>query len=65
MSKVKGHGPAIAIPKSLQESQYQTQTEMLQVRQQPEKLYIGIPIESTLQENRVALVPPSVATLAA
>ena len=57
--------PAIAIPKSLQNMQYQTQPEQLQVRPQPNKLYIGIPIESTLQENRVALVPASVATLAA
>ena len=57
--------PAIAIPKSLKNMQYQTQPEQLQVRQQPNKLYIGIPVESTLQENRVALVPASVATLAA
>jgi alanine dehydrogenase len=57
--------PAIAIPKSLQNMQYQTQPELLQMRQQPNKLYIGIPVESTLQENRVALVPASVATLAA
>ena len=57
--------PAIAIPKSLQNMQYQAQPEQLQVRPQPNKLYIGIPVESTLQENRVALVPASVATLAA
>ncbi|MCI5082662.1 MAG: alanine dehydrogenase, partial [Saprospiraceae bacterium] len=36
---------------------------MLQVRQKPEKLFIGIPKEVSLQENRVALVPSAVATL--
>lgn len=36
---------------------------MLQVQRRPDKLYIGIPREVTLQENRVALVPSSVETL--
>jgi alanine dehydrogenase len=36
---------------------------MLQVQQKPGKLFIGIPKEATLQENRVALVPSSVETL--
>ena len=45
--------------------QYETQAEMLDVAQQRKKLFIGIPVESTLQENRVALVPSSVATLVA
>ncbi|HKK74533.1 MAG TPA: alanine dehydrogenase [Saprospiraceae bacterium] len=44
-------------------SQYETQPEMLQVKKRPNKLFIGIPKEETLQENRVALVPSSVATL--
>lgn len=55
----------IPIPKEFTESQYRTQTEMLQVQHKPNKLYIGIPKEITLQENRVALVPSSVKTLVA
>lgn len=46
-------------------SQYETQPEMLQVKKRPNKLFIGIPKEETLQENRVALVPSSIATLVA
>lgn len=42
-----------------------TQPEMLAVTQRPQRLSIGIPKETTLQENRVALVPNSVATLTA
>lgn len=41
----------------------QTQTETLQIPRKKDKLFIGIPKERTLQENRVALVPTSVATL--
>ncbi|MCB0642325.1 MAG: alanine dehydrogenase [Phaeodactylibacter sp.] len=55
----------IPIPASLTESQYQPQTEMLQVSQKRGALYIGIPKEETLQENRVALAPASVKSLAA
>lgn len=44
---------------------YETQAEMLDVAKGSKKLFIGIPLESTLQENRVALVPSSVATLVA
>lgn len=55
----------IPIPESLTEGQYLTQTEMLQVQQKPHKLFIGIPKEIILQENRVPLVPSSVATLIA
>ncbi len=40
-----------------------TQTERLAVDSGNFKLHIGIPKESTLQENRVALVPSSVASL--
>lgn len=56
-------GTAVAIPKSLTDFQYQTQPETLDVHQKAEKLFIGISKESTLQENRVALVPSSVAIL--
>ena len=55
----------IPIPKIFARSDYATQTEMLPVKQKRSKLYIGIPKELTLQENRVALVPSSVATLIA
>ena len=55
----------IPIPKEFTEGQFLTQTEMLQVPHKPNKLYIGIPKEVTIQENRVALVPSSVATLIA
>jgi alanine dehydrogenase len=42
-----------------------TQTERLDVAPKHQQLFIGILRETTLQENRVALVPHSVATLAA
>jgi alanine dehydrogenase len=42
-----------------------TQTERLEVAPKHQRLFIGIPRETTLQENRVALVPHSVATLVA
>jgi alanine dehydrogenase len=42
-----------------------TQTEMLEITPKQQRLFIGIPRETTLQENRVALVPHSVATLTA
>ncbi len=57
-SKQKVH-----IPESLMSEQFQPQTEMLQVAPKPNKLYIGVPKESIIQENRVALVPSSVQTL--
>lgn len=55
----------IPIPKIFTEGRFQTQTEMLQLQHKPDKLFIGIPKETTMQENRVALVPASVATLIA
>ena len=55
----------IPIPKVFTEGRFQTQTEMLQLQHKPDKLFIGIPKETTIQENRVALVPASVATLIA
>lgn len=45
--------------------QHLTQTEMLEIQPKHQRLFIGIPRETTLQENRVALVPHSVATLVA
>jgi alanine dehydrogenase len=42
-----------------------TQTETLEVHPKHQRLFIGIPKETNLQENRVALVPHSVATLTA
>ena len=41
------------------------QPEMLDVSPRHQRLFIGVPREVTLQENRVALVPHSVATLVA
>lgn len=57
-SKQKVH-----IPKSLIEEQFQPQTELLAVQEKTDKLYIGVPAESIIQEKRVALVPSSVQTL--
>lgn len=45
--------------------QLATKTEMLEVVPKQQRLFIGILKETTLQENRVALVPHSVATLTA
>ena len=53
----------IPIPKIFTEGGFQTQTEMLQIQRKANTLFIGIPKERTLQENRVALVPSAVATL--
>ena len=55
----------IPIPKVFTEQALQPQTETLEISRKPNKLFIGIPKEITLQENRVALVPSSVATLVA
>ncbi len=55
----------INIPKSITEGRYETREERLSVSDRPNKLYIGIPREVSLQENRVALVPSAVATLIA
>lgn len=45
------------------EGQYQTQAETIFVEQKDRSISIGIPKETTLQENRIALVPNSVRTL--
>lgn len=44
-------------------SQYEPQPEMLEVAGKTQKLTIGIPEETTLQENRIAVVPNSVRIL--
>ncbi len=44
-------------------SELQPQEEVLAVMRKKKKLFIGIPKESFFQENRIALVPSSVATL--
>jgi alanine dehydrogenase len=53
----------IPVPEEFTQGKFHTQSEMLQVQQRPDKLFIGIPREVTMQENRVALIPSSVATL--
>jgi alanine dehydrogenase len=55
----------IPVPKEFSESRYVRQPEMLQLPQRLQRLFIGIPREVTLQENRIALVPSSVKTLVA
>lgn len=52
-------GQKISIPQSL----LQTQEQLMPVEQKKSGLYIGIPKETTLQENRVALTPSSILTL--
>lgn len=59
-----GNQPKISISPLLQ-SEWQTQTEMLDLHRRQQSLFIGIPKEVTLQENRIALTPSSVATLVA
>ncbi len=53
----------VSISPSLTDESLAPQAEMLQLQRKPNKLFIGIPKESTMIENRVALVPASVATL--
>ena len=55
----------IPIPAALTGGQYQVKEQALMVKEKPGKLYIGIPKEVTMQENRVSLVPSSVASLVA
>ena len=50
---------------TIAQSFVQTQEQLMTVEKKRSGLYIGIPRETTLQENRVALIPSSVATLAA
>ncbi len=53
----------IHIPQSLMQGQYSTQEQLLEVNKDSQKLFIGVPRESILQENRVALVPITIKTL--
>lgn len=53
----------IPIPSELTQGQHVTQEQALAVRPKGQKLFIGIPRESSAEENRVALVPSSVAAL--
>ncbi len=59
--------PAVAQPSfsSIAQSFMETQEQLMPVETRRNRLFIGIPKETTLQENRVPLVPSSVATLAA
>ena len=53
----------IPIPKSLTESRYLPQTEMLAVERKKGGMIIGVPKADANQEHRVILVPSAVATL--
>ncbi len=53
----------VVVPPELRSGQLQPQAETLQRQRKPNHLYIGVPKETSLQENRVALVPSSVETL--
>ncbi|HHB78103.1 MAG TPA: alanine dehydrogenase [Saprospiraceae bacterium] len=55
----------VDIPKHILEEHLKTQPEQLLVKKRQGKYAIGVPNEITFQENRVALVPHSVATLVA
>ena len=46
-----------------QSGAFSTQESLLEVRRQKKELFIGIPKESSFQENRISLVPESVALL--
>ena len=49
--------------RNLAKSAFMPQEEMLEIASRQSSLYIGIPKESAIQENRVPLVPDSVAVL--
>ncbi|MEZ4987396.1 MAG: hypothetical protein R2795_20520 [Saprospiraceae bacterium] len=55
----------IPVPKEFTEGLLMTQPETLQRMPKERHLYIGIPKEVTMQENRIALVPSSIVTLTA
>ena len=55
----------IIIPKQLTESSRQPQVETVEITKKSNSLFIGIPREIIIQENRVALVPSSIKTLVA
>jgi alanine dehydrogenase len=60
MSDSTKHKP---VSSSFTQFSLMTQPEMLETSQKEGRVYIGIPKETTLQENRVALVPSSVMAL--
>ncbi|PHI18292.1 alanine dehydrogenase [Lewinellaceae bacterium SD302] len=53
----------IPLPDELTEGYGKTQTETLQREPKSNEMFIGIPKEITLRENRISLVPSSVETL--
>lgn len=57
------HGKTDVAAKLAQQSVLMTQEEMLPVKQGNKSLFIGIPKETSFQENRIALVPESVSLL--
>src|SRR5689334_18994106 len=44
---------------------YVTKEQMVEVKKKEKKLYIGIPMEISFQENRIPLIPEAVALLVA
>jgi alanine dehydrogenase len=54
---------SINITNLLNDPSLSTQEKLMMVEKRSSNLFIGIPKETTLQENRVALVPTSVASL--
>ena len=52
-------------PEWIRGGKYETVAERLEIKKPNIQLFIGIPKETTLQENRVALVPSAVSTLIA
>lgn len=54
-----------AYPAAETHTEFQVKEETLEVGNGGQKLFIGIPLESTMHENRVALVPNSVRALTA
>ncbi|HRW75360.1 MAG TPA: alanine dehydrogenase, partial [Saprospiraceae bacterium] len=53
----------IPIPAELTKGRLDTQEQALALRPKSHKLFIGIPKENSVEENRVALVPSNVAAL--
>jgi len=60
-----GKQKRIPLPKEFTENKLQTQTEMLQLKKKSKQLFIGVPKEDKVTENRVSLVPASVSSLIA
>jgi len=58
-----GSGTMSGFSDIAKQAMMQPQESMLEVRNKKNKLYIGIPKETSFQENRIAITPLSVATL--